>query len=183
MRYDRVASSEDEESVKLEATTQVLTPPHPYIKRRCYQGWHLLGLAAIQSVVIVILLILVIVVADRSSSLQDDRSTTMIYGLDRPYMSLNHTYDHLWNETSKSGLVFTEVDGNRDVGAIAMLESHHSLLSNLTTKKSNPRAGFINFIVLLQCGQLCRMLLKGNKSVLIRRMTPTGHTVSTILER
>ncbi|KAJ5645840.1 hypothetical protein N7490_002212 [Penicillium lividum] len=166
MRYDRVASSEDEEDAKLEATTQDLTPPHPFIKRRCYQRWHLLGFAAIQSVVIVILLILVIVMAGRSSSLQADRNTTMIYGYDRPYMSLNHTYDHLWNETSRSALVFTEVEGNLDVGAIAMLESHHSLLSNLTPRKSNLGAGFINFIVLLQCGKLCKMLLKGNKSTL-----------------
>ncbi|KAJ5993020.1 hypothetical protein N7451_008744 [Penicillium sp. IBT 35674x] len=183
MRYDRVASSEDEEDVQLKATAHNLTPPHPYIKGKCYQGWILLGFTAIQSVVIVTLLILVIVMARRSSSLQADRSTTMIYGYDRPYMSLNHTYDHLWNETSNSGLVVTEVEGNREIGAIAMLDSHNSLLGDLTTRNSNPGAGSINFIALLQCGQLCKMRLKGNKLVLIKQKTTTGHTVSTILER
>lgn len=137
MRYDRVTASEDEEDVQLEATAQNLTPLHPHIKGQCYQGWYLLGFAAIQSVVIVILLILVIVMAGRMSSLQADRSTTMIYGYDRPYMSLNHTCDHLWNETSNSGLVVSEMEGNRDIGAIAMLDSLNSLLSNLTTR--NPQ--------------------------------------------
>ncbi|KAJ5715961.1 uncharacterized protein N7483_013142 [Penicillium malachiteum] len=135
MRYDRVASSEEEEDVQLKATPQNLTPPHPYIQGQGYQRWYLLGFAAIQSVVIVILSVLVIIMTGRTSSLQADqthRGTMMIYGYDRPYMSLNHTYDHLWNETSNSGLVVTEVEGNREVGAIAMLDSHSLLLGNLT---------------------------------------------------
>ncbi|KAJ5541176.1 hypothetical protein N7494_006252 [Penicillium frequentans] len=68
MRYDRVASSEDEEDVQLEATAKNLTPVHPSIKVQCYQGWHFLGFAAMQSVVIMILLILVIVMAGWTSS-------------------------------------------------------------------------------------------------------------------
>ncbi|KAJ5722016.1 hypothetical protein N7488_000051 [Penicillium malachiteum] len=120
MRYDRVASSEDEEDVQIKAPTQDLTLPRPYIKGKGYQKWYSLGFAAIQSVVIVGLLVLVSVMAGRMSSLQAEqthRSTPMIYGSDKPYMSLNHTYDHLWNETSSSGLVFTEVDGSETVGA------------------------------------------------------------------
>lgn len=54
MRYDRVASSEDEEDVQLKTTTENLTPLHPYIKVKSYQGWYLLGFATIRSVVIVI---------------------------------------------------------------------------------------------------------------------------------
>ncbi|KAJ5703469.1 hypothetical protein N7493_011858 [Penicillium malachiteum] len=121
MRYDRVASHEDEESVQIKETAQNSTSLHFYIKEKCYQGWHLLIFAAIQSVVIVILLILVLAKAGRTSPLQGDWSTTMIYGFDKPYMSLNHTYDHLWNETSKSGLVITDAG---EPGAIAMLDSH-----------------------------------------------------------
>ncbi|KAJ5921586.1 hypothetical protein N7454_009060 [Penicillium verhagenii] len=183
MRYDRVASSEKEEGLQLKTKPPHSTPLHPYIKGQCYQRWYLMGFAAAQSVVIVILSVLLIVMAGRTSPLQADRGTTMIYGYDRPYMSLNHTYDHLWNETSNSALVVTEMEGNRDVGAIAMLDFPHSLRNNLPNSNPNPRAGFINFIVLLQCGQLCKMLLKGNKSVLIRRKTTTGHTVSIILGR
>ncbi|KAJ5709549.1 hypothetical protein N7493_009840 [Penicillium malachiteum] len=121
MRYDRVASSEDEEEVQIKATTQDLTPSQLYLERKGYQRWYFLGFAAIQSVVIVGLLVLVSVIAGRMSSLQAEqthRSTSMIYGWDKPYMSLNHTYDHLWNETSSSGLVFTEVEGNETVGTL-----------------------------------------------------------------
>ncbi|KAJ6004765.1 hypothetical protein N7540_012564 [Penicillium herquei] len=132
MRYDRVASSEDEEDVQLKGTAQNPTTPHPYINGQGYQRWCLLGFAAIQSVVIVILSVLVIVMTGRTSSLQADqthRSTPMVYGYDRPYMSLNHTYDHLWNETSNSGLVYTEVEGDEEVGAIAMFHQLHCLVA------------------------------------------------------
>ena len=65
----------------------------------------MLGFAAMESVDILILLILVIVISGQTSSLQADWNTKMIYGYDRPCMSLNHTYDHLWNETLHSGLI------------------------------------------------------------------------------
>lgn len=41
------------------------------------------------------------------------------------------SYDHLWNETSNSGLVATEVEVNQEIGAIAIMEFPNSLLSNI----------------------------------------------------